>query len=634
MLKDFLVPPFDPRYQEIEQTLSTDPDQVIQRAKGGEVLALQVLTISCERYQALQTLEILDVFCDHLAASRIPHPLPLDLPPAALTALGCNFWSFLALKALTDKDKISLSNAARFTARIAEDWENICQWAIFWDTFSSRLSAHEQASLYHLIIEAVCIVVYHEPTRARVLKTDGFLELITSLWMKSPTGTAGTISPAVGTDRSAGLLWIILVHVPKDDRALSMDRLIKAAGGFPPRIARLALSRLHAVAKELDGGPAQAYMIHLSVLDIFTKDTARLLRVALVQQCGVSVLTRGIVALANRRDHEQRTTRDVLLLSLKVLLRLINTGDSVRWMACAVREGLIRAYGDLSPVFKRYEAEQQRTALQLLRDILPMYLVYPRIIDAVDGNLRGLTNKPAPKNKGSLLKAWTVLERRARLSARLKDKWDDVKNMAYCSNCTKYVDKSFLKTCARCRDVYYCSTACQITAWEVHKKMCSLLLRDLPSRNDRNFLNWIALQNARRESADLQTQAAELYPNTALSDIGVVFYCTDASPNLSVLHLGNYKMPSMGRAEVTLAESIVQRARATPGGATLIASRTKLGKREMLSLMLVTPSIWDESGEANQRILDSMMMEAGDSEDQRKDSEEAEVKGERDGDDG
>ncbi|KAI0047618.1 hypothetical protein FA95DRAFT_1209424 [Auriscalpium vulgare] len=609
MLDTILLDPLsDPEFLEIERTLRRNPAQVLQRAKDGSVLAVQAISLSS--YQ-MRTREVFDIFCSHVAASKIPRPFE-DPSPSDISSIGCAFWSFSAISALTDV--LDMPSKRPLIAQIAAAWDGIYQWTAFFDELSPRLTPKQQKCVSLTIAPTVFIILHNQPSRERVLQTPGILELAASLWVKEPKIT----SPEDTIGQSTGLVWLTLTKA--DDATLA--RFVDAAGGLPARVARAALSHLRAVLKDPEG-PIVTVRPHLQVLLKLVGGTSSTLRSAIVNQCGVAVVTQAVVVLASRRDHARSNeTRQLVHMAFHILSVITVTGNSVRWLCSALDEGLLRAYAALLPEFNHYDTPKLRQITYLL-DLLPAYLVYKGVVTAVVRSLHALNMDVASKRiKGNALKkAWLRLESRAKAHAVIKDRWDAEK-FTYCHNC--WDTTTTLKQCARCKQSLYCSKSCQTARWTEHKTICSIrsqlsLRANFPTKGDCVFLQRLALHDARQELATLCSEVAEGFPSTLLSKIGIVINYNLASPSpyLSVFSVENYNVleeivPTEDRVAEDGMDGIVEFARATEESVTLFKCVTTLGEKAIISLVLVAPSIWnapEDLGELDFEVLDSEMAE-------------------------
>ncbi|KAI0047608.1 hypothetical protein FA95DRAFT_1558929 [Auriscalpium vulgare] len=627
MMKAFVSDPVsNPEFLEIDNTLRRNPAKVIQRAKDGSVLAVQAIALSCSDMRALQTRAVIDIFCSHVSASKIPRPF-IESSPSALSALGCAFWSFTAMNELTDMPNASTGSKTRCSSQIAEAWDGIYHWTAFFDELFPQLTRKEQNSIHLLISQTVFIVTQHLPARPRVLQTPGIVELAASLWVKEPRYTSAPES--IGQPTSL----VVLVLKNADDAML--DRFVDAAGGLPARVARAALSHLHGVLKkEGPEGPLWPITPHLHVLRCLTSGESDTLRSEMLKQCGVSVVTQAIVALATRGSHELSDTRGPIELALELLALLIMTGDGVRWLCSALHEGLLRALAAVLQATKHYDAAQLQPMAYLLREVVPTYLVYKPVANALVKSLYDLDMDVASMRvKGSALKeAWLSLETRIKTQARLKDQWDADKR-GYCdkvssvkcrynNGCRRCADRTDFKQCARCKDALYCSVVCQTADWNMHKTLCSIrthlsLRANLPTKGTHLYLQRLALHDARQNVAVLRSEARKDYPGASLSEIGVTLYYDSPSPRQNVFLLNDYYVSEQiasteeGIAEDRMA-SIVDVARTSTESVTLLECTTILGDKLISTLVLVYPSIWDARGELGDlefRVVASEMAE-------------------------
>ncbi|KAI0047584.1 hypothetical protein FA95DRAFT_1207281 [Auriscalpium vulgare] len=587
---------------EIQRNLRKHPADVIKRAKAGSVVAVRAISQTCRSMRTLQTREVVDIMCSHVSISKIPHPFD-NSSPTSFSALSCALWSFSAMHELTDvspESTLSSVKAARFTEQIAGSWDGIYHWAAFFNELYPRISPEEQRDVHQIITRTLFYFGRHASSQraladlpATIELTASYweiLDLIASYWIKEPrysaTGQSHSYASAL-----AGLLL-------SEGDATHIQRFVDAAGGSPSCIARVALSHLHAALKKPDA-TSWTLNVHLQLLYLLACDDA--LRSAIVEQCGVSVVTRAIVTLVKTRDHAIEETRSFLDLAFMLLARIVVTGTGIRWVQIAMHEGILHAYSSLFPALKYYDRDEMRPITHLISRVLPAYLVYRLPLKATVAALHAqntvITSKVGESAVGG---AWLRMVKLAKIHADLKDS----AMRTICSHChMASVDKTAFKRCARCKSVAYCSESCQAAGWDTHKVDCSvsqlyLIRDDLPTRRDRTFLERIALHDVCNRSAHLRSLTAKRYPGVPLSRVVITLdyrhlpsldtYVIDAS------NIGNRIAPTEDPKMKELMESIARR---SGQGTTLIECVTKLGERTLISLALVTPSIWDPSSD-------------------------------------
>ncbi|KAI0050103.1 hypothetical protein FA95DRAFT_1556028 [Auriscalpium vulgare] len=597
MLEAFCFQGTDPKFQQMLAILHRNrdgPTQIMKHAKGGSVVAIELMTSICTQIHAMQTLEVVDILCSHVAASKIPHPFA-DPSPSDLSAVGCAFWSLSAINRLTLNPNIPIHNVERLKQQVITAWDGIQHWIAFFDELSPRLTKKEHRTVHNAIAHTIYLIV---TARRDLLNTPGVLELAASIWSKEPRYIYRL--PIEATENSSSLAWLIL----RDANDALIEQFVSAAGDLPARVARTALSHVHGVLKD-PKSTTRVVIIHLRVLLHLMDGKSASFREAVIEQCGVSVVTRTIVALVDKRDHAVQRTREAVCLAFVNLRKLCRTGTVIRSVQSAVCEGLLHAYSAFFRVRRHYDAKEVEHISFFLSDILPLYMVYRSTVDAVVGARMSTLNMPTSVgNKFSDI--WVNLEKQAHAYADLKARWDSVKRME-CQNCHVHGDKADLRRCARCKSVFYCSGACQVTDWDGHKRSC-LVRRQQHARNyyptmaDRNFLHLIAVHDSRHMIARIRSMAAEQHPSTSLSEIGICINysnSTQIAPFPSIIdeynvtdRLQSAPHDSEIREKEAL-KDVVDAACKEKHGTTLIECITWKGARAFISLFLVSPSIWD-----------------------------------------
>ena len=120
----------------------------------------------------------------------------------------------------------------------------------------------------------------------------------------------------------------------------------------------------------------------------------------------------------------------------------------------------------LDAYFKSEKITLQTIADLLSRDITPEDNV------SIMGILYGIKNDLLPMEGDVYIllgKIWTLFQTNREILIPKSETPD----ADYCSSCQQIFPKK-LKTCARCKQVYYCSVECQRKDWKLHKKDCRL----------------------------------------------------------------------------------------------------------------------------------------------------------------
>jgi len=85
---------------------------------------------------------------------------------------------------------------------------------------------------------------------------------------------------------------------------------------------------------------------------------------------------------------------DVLVASFGYLSNCLESTDGFTWVIQSVKAGLLTAFVDASPHFSKLDPDDRDMILHIVRDILPIYLVYRSVVEAIDGTMSKLNDSP------------------------------------------------------------------------------------------------------------------------------------------------------------------------------------------------------------------------------------------------
>ncbi|KAI0041943.1 hypothetical protein FA95DRAFT_1682874 [Auriscalpium vulgare] len=622
MLKPFIHDPVtsEPEltaYERLLITSGSNPAQVVKRAKEGSTAAFQALAMHCAEVPTIQIPTVINMFCAGLDARNIPHSLLAhqDPTPSALSALSRAVSGFIAIERLTYTNP----SQPLFLPQFARKWDGIYQWTVFFNDIYPFLADEDKVLIYDVLGQAITALELYGPTRKVVRDTPGVFALISSIWAKYTPPRKGCVVRCHPSFLSRLLQNLLMV--PNDEGLASF---VAATGKTPAAIARVALLRLRAVARDPSSSIGE-FSAHMDMLMWLAHGRKGILREAVVQEDGGAILTKSLLALMNRPDLGTKDVATAISLNFCVMKWYLKTRSSVHAMRCAIRSGLFVAYAKLTPVFKDYHMFHQQNILAVMKEALSHHLVYSSVVNqAIESAGDFIAGRPweavaEPQLKFALL----CVSRLVSVRGMFMREWDAMKHMAHCNSCEARFLKVDLKACGQCHAVLYCSKACQAAAWVTHKKTCALrrriASRELggPSKADWIYLRQLALYDARGAQGRLHPVAAEDLPGVPLSDIGISLdYRTDF-PTVKLFQLGPaatcLRDDGPDSDNMVLANNLMEQARTRAAGCTLVMTETALGNGKRLGIVLVSPSIWDtEDMEYSEfRVVDAAWMEDG-----------------------
>jgi len=162
----------------------------------------------------------------------------------------------------------------------------------------------------------------------------------------------------------------------------TLDRALKAAGGKPDQVGKLALTRLHAESRKssIDGHRTAIYS---DIVNSLSRPN-HLLRNALLIANSISTVTKALVFVSTQLN----ATGNPMLLNAMVSLfgnlrNCLESTDGFTWISQSVQAGLLTAFVECSPHFSKVNLEDRTMILSIVQDVIPRYLVYRSVIQTV-----------------------------------------------------------------------------------------------------------------------------------------------------------------------------------------------------------------------------------------------------------
>ncbi|TFK64488.1 hypothetical protein BDN72DRAFT_963159 [Pluteus cervinus] len=227
----------------------------------------------------------------------------------------------------------------------------------------------------------------------------------------------------------------------------------------------------------------------------------------------------------------------VLVGGFRCILQLTQAPNGIFWIIQAVNSGILSALVGSSPVFHDLEELAYTTLSVFFSEVIPEYLCYRSVVEAVDAALQKLKQTAqlasVPKSR-----AWQVINRLTKLRAERKALLTiTVKALKRtksnkCSNGEyKIVDTlNNFRKCGNCLSSFYCSKECQTAHWKNGHKICCERRRnpedDTTSYRNAAYLDRLSRREVVRYRPYLKSLAASKYPGVPLQELVM---CIDLS---------------------------------------------------------------------------------------------------------
>ncbi|KAI0045865.1 hypothetical protein FA95DRAFT_1560744 [Auriscalpium vulgare] len=502
---------------------------------------------------------------------------------------------------------------------ITDVWPDVWQWFRFFERFQSSApeELHIRDDFFNILGQAIWGILVSSPGNQLVLNSPGSMELLVSFWLKEDP----SLRPF---DRPPCVAALAAMLSDKDNDTV-LPRFMACFEDLESSASDIA----DYVISPLEGASRSRAPDYLDchILLLMAVGKARVLRDALLHRGAVRAIVHSLLAVAPL-FFDQRVTRRqsafmMATLCFHFFLDFLETGNAIRWTRSAIRGGLMTAFGILGPIYHSLDATLQSSMLTVLCDIIPRYSLYASVILPIARDMRRsemqscLTTIPESPLKTYL--AFTSEFSLQRL--HLKHQWDNSSDTGYCDACETRAPRSALKRCARCRSVMYCSEACQVNGWPSHKHECTDRAEwstsdmiQLSTRN-RKFHSQCVLADARNNLKTLRAGARTNYPDTTLTDLGILIDYLQPTPRFSVFPVDDGSVHRDFQLQETTGtrwESVLTKAGQPRrrGRSTLIESRTCLGEKKAAFITLVVPALWTDNEDSSLCDTDFRIVDA------------------------
>lgn len=280
-----------------------------------------------------------------------------------------------------------------YNARFIKEWPNIFKWSeLFFATRVRPSNVHPQSR--RLALDVITATWYalcrDEEVRAIMAPTPGCIEMATSMWLlEDGVGVPSSIAVPTASAAFERLLR-------KTDKSL-LNRVVRDQGA--KKISDTAIARYKdKISKPKMTPPRGA--VFSDVLNQLSRSPEHVLRHNLLVRGVVQWEVKGALAACQQLERFRDPGHiDTAVASLGYLGNCLESSDGFTWVTQAIRAGLLNAFVECSPYLDMVGDPDDRDLIVLvIRDILPRYLVYRSVLQAVDKAL-AVVDVPAKRQK-------------------------------------------------------------------------------------------------------------------------------------------------------------------------------------------------------------------------------------------
>ncbi|KAJ7861827.1 hypothetical protein B0H14DRAFT_2741409 [Mycena olivaceomarginata] len=573
--------------------LRDSPEQVLEKARRGSIPDLKDLANLWQEVPDLRlvSLGILEVFFLHLSADTA-FADPSEANERTPTAER----AFYALFGLSKSGDCFLPGTPHHrNPAVLKAWPGIFKWsAFFYKTRVTSLPprpAEGRRSAMDIISRVWYCFTRAEGLREAIAATKGTIEIATHLWLLDDDVPQS--SPNI-------------VAIPC--AAAALDAILTASSKIAMSRTRTALSRRTLVPVEIT--------IYLDLLGHLSYGRNHPLRIGLLHAGAIPLCTRAAGDLARALGSGGDVALlDGIVAAFGYLVNCLQSTEGFTWVVQSLTADLLLALADASPHFSRLDAEDYDMVSSLLKEMLPTYLVYRSVIQAVDEGMRRLGAKQQKKIDASIFRdVWIDFQKLALERHFVVMQAVAVKGRAAtCDNveCHKVDAKNTFRKCGGCSTTLYCSKECQTLAWKQggHKTMCKMKQRErlegksqAISKSDAAFFHHLSIRDARHHLPFLRRLARSTYPALRSCELLIRIDYTAVPPAYSVVPLAEaerHDIATNGSANAEARnDALLERARANPDRFGLIQSQVANGAGMQLVLSVVTGNFWDKGDDS------------------------------------
>ncbi|KAI0352454.1 hypothetical protein OH77DRAFT_1513235 [Trametes cingulata] len=542
--------------------------------------------------------EGVDVFLTHLQEDRVPASTANKFTDPANLA-------FASMLGLSQAGPL-LPEDGPLVQQIADAWPGIYKWSVF--MFSSRIEGLERdnprrrAALDVLSSFWYCIE-HRDTIREAMVKTPGTVEIATRLWLEED---GGPLPSKMDAPAGTCVLGNLLKFADKE----ALNRVLRMAGDKAEEVAKLAIARLQRALKGPSYNPTHL-TIYMDFINSISRVRSHPLRHALLSANIIWIITNALVKISIFvNTSPDPTYLDAMVSGFGYLCNCLESTEGFTWVAQSVSAGLLQALCDCSPRFSELDPDDYSMITEIVDSILPRYLVFRSVIEAVDSAMIKIDRGPQKKRieKSIIAPSWRKFFELARRRVLVLGQIDHMKgNSTTCDNlkCQKVGPREQFRRCSACLNTFYCSKECQATAWKEgdHKTMCKLKQRERlegraapVSKRDYQFLHYFSMFDARVHLPELRKAAKRDFPNTPLNELVVSINHAVLPPTYGVKDLKTYEIgphPEGTMNAEARNDALIEKVQQNPDKFTLVEMEVSAGRGTHKVLALATGKFWD-----------------------------------------
>lgn len=222
-----------------------------------------------------------------------------------------------------------------------------------------------------------------------MVATPGSIEMAAQLWLlENSVPFPSSVEIPVGTTALEAIL--------RKCGSPELDRALKAAGGKPDQVAKLALANLR---NENQKSNFHGYRlsVYTDLLNHLSRGPMQPLRNALLIKGSIGVVTKSLTVMSAEVNASDPSILDCITSSFGYLKNCLQSTDGFTWVSQSVKGGLLTAFVECSPHLSRLDDRDRTMIISIIKDLLPQYMVYRSVIKHVDAAMIKLLANPRKK---------------------------------------------------------------------------------------------------------------------------------------------------------------------------------------------------------------------------------------------